>query len=183
MNRCIFLDRDGVLNADELYYTYRPEDVVVLPGVAEALRLLQEQGYLLIVVTNQAGIAKELYSGADVWAVHRTIEQATGIRFDDLYYSPHHPDHSTRSLRRKPDSLMLERAMAKHGIDPSASWMIGDRESDIQAGQKAGLRTIRLHTGEAISTQADFCMPALYAAAKHIVSNEKSPPSHGEAED
>lgn len=170
MNRCVFLDRDGVLNADELYYTFRTEDVVVLPGVAQALRLLQGLGYKLIVVTNQAGIAKKLYSGADVWAVHRTIEQATGVRFDDLFFSPHHPDHSTRSLRRKPDSLMLERAMAKYRIDPTTSWMIGDRESDVQAGLKASVRTIRLYqTGEdSPTTAAHYTATGLLEAAKLI---------------
>ena len=111
-------------------------------GVAEALQKLKEAGYLLIVITNQAGIAQKLYGAAEVRTVHQLIQEQSGVVLDDLYFSPHHPEHSSRSLRRKPDSLMIEKAMAKHDIDPAQSWMIGDRLSDVLAGRKAGVKTI-----------------------------------------
>jgi D-glycero-D-manno-heptose 1,7-bisphosphate phosphatase len=144
MNKCVFLDRDGVLNQDTDGYLFRPEDLVIPDGTVEALQRLKNAGYLLIVVTNQAGIAKGLYSREDVWRCHEFFQQQCGHLLDDLYFCPHHPEHTTASLLRKPDSLMLEKAMAKHRIDRHRSWMIGDRERDVLAGRKAGVRTIRI---------------------------------------
>lgn len=167
--KCIFLDRDGVLNTDEEYYTFRAEDVFLIEGVAEALRSLQEAGYLLIIITNQAGVAQKMYGAAEVREVHRLIQEMSGITLDDLYFSPHHPEHSSRSLRRKPDSLMIEKAMAKHNIDPIQSWMIGDRLSDIQAGRKAGVRTIFIGTRESEGDLGDFQAKDLLEAAEIIL--------------
>jgi len=168
-HKCIFLDRDGVLNTDTKYYTYLLEDVVLIDGVAEALKALKEAGYLLIVITNQAGIAKKEYGPAEVRAVHELLQQMSGIMLDDLYFSPHHPEHSSRSLRRKPDSLMIEKAMAKHGIDPAQSWMIGDKISDVQAGRKAGVRTIFIGKQEINGDLADFQVRNLREAAEIIL--------------
>ena len=168
--KCVFLDRDGVLNTDEQYYTYRLEDVFLAEGVAEALRQLQEAGYLLIVITNQAGIAQKLYGPAEVRAVHDSIQELSGVTLDDLYFSPHHPEHSSRSLRRKPDSLMIEKAMAKHHIDPAQSWMIGDRLSDVQAGRKAGVKTIFIGKRETEGDLGDFQANDLLEATNVILS-------------
>jgi D-glycero-D-manno-heptose 1,7-bisphosphate phosphatase len=146
--KCVFLDRDGVLNEDPAnYYLHRPEDLQVPVGVIEGLRRMKEAGYLLIVITNQAGIAKGLYTRQDVLRVHDHFQNLCGNLLDDIYFCPHHPDYSTNSLLRKPDSLMIEKAMAKYGINPATSWMVGDRERDVQAGQKAGVNTIYLNTG------------------------------------
>jgi len=144
MNKCVFLDRDGVLNEDRVDYVYRVEDIVIPEGVSAGLQLLKEAGYLLIVVTNQAGIAKGLYSREDVLACHRYFQATFGNLLDDIYYCPHHPDYDTRSLMRKPDSLMLEKAIAKYNIDVTKSWMIGDALRDMQAGQRVGVRTIHI---------------------------------------
>lgn len=168
-NKCVFLDRDGVLNADGEYYTFRRADVFLLEGVAEALRKLREAGFLLIVITNQAGIAQKLYGPTEVKAVHGLIQELSGVTLDDLYFSPHHPEHSSRSLRRKPDSLLIEKAMAKHDIDPAKSWMIGDRLSDVQAGRKAGVRTIFIGTREAEGDLGDFWAKDLLEAAHMIL--------------
>lgn len=167
--KCVFLDRDGVLNTDDEYYTFREEDVFLMEGVPEALKKLKEAGYLLIVVTNQAGIAQNMYGPAEVKEVHRLIQEMSGVTLDDLYFSPHHPQHSSRSLRRKPDSLMIEKAMAKHNIDPAQSWMIGDRLSDVQAGRKAGVKTIFIGTRETEGDLGDFQARDLRQAADMIL--------------
>ncbi|ARS34233.1 D-glycero-alpha-D-manno-heptose-1,7-bisphosphate 7-phosphatase [Pontibacter actiniarum] len=139
--KCIFLDRDGVLNRERGDYTYKLDDFEVLPRVPEALRLLKKNGYLLIVVTNQAGIAKGLYKKDDVLACHGKLQDACSSLLDAIYFAPNHPNFSA-SLARKPDSLMLEKAMAKYNIDPAASWMVGDSVRDIEAAAKVGVRSV-----------------------------------------
>ncbi len=141
-NKCVFLDRDGVLNQDLEGYLFKPEDLEIPEGVENGLSALKYAGFRLIVITNQAGIAKGLYDAADVQNVHRRMQASFGNVLEDLCFSPHHPDYSSHSLTRKPDSLLIEKAMARHQIDNKQSWMIGDKERDILAGKKAGVRTI-----------------------------------------
>lgn len=142
MNKCIFLDRDGVLNEEVGSYVFKKDDFKILEGVKEAIQKLKAAGYLLIVITNQSGIAKGLYTKTEVLACHEILQQECNYLIDDLYFCPHHEDFDTASLLKKPNSLMIEKAIAKHNIDPSQSWMIGDQNRDITAGKKAGLRTI-----------------------------------------
>jgi D-glycero-D-manno-heptose 1,7-bisphosphate phosphatase len=142
--KCVFLDRDGVLNQDLEGYLSRPEDMIIPNGVIEGLQQMKKAGYLLIVVTNQAGIAKGLYSKEEVWKCHQYFQEQCGHLLDDLYYCSHHPDYDSCSLMRKPESLMLEKAIAKYNIDTTTSWMVGDRPRDMQAGKRAGVRTIHL---------------------------------------
>ncbi len=150
MNKAFFLDRDGVINV-EVNYLHDPDKVELLPGVVEALRLIRARGYLALVVTNQAGVAKGYYPESDVLAVHRRISElleAAGTGVDGFYYCIHHPDHSGPCDCRKPLPGMLLRAAAEHGVDPSGSVMIGDRLSDIGAGRAAGCRVnILVRTG------------------------------------
>ena len=145
MNKCVFLDRDGVLNEDRSDYVYRVEDMVIPSGVAEGLRLLKNAGYLLIVVTHPAGIPKGLYTRDDVMRCHSYLQDCCGNLIDDIYYCPHHPDYTSRSLTRKPDSLMLEKAIAKYNIDVDSSWIFGDALRDMQAGKRVGVRTIYIN--------------------------------------
>ena len=144
MRKCVFLDRDGVLNEDRTDYVYRIEDLVIPDGVVEGLRLLKDAGYMLIVITNQAGIAKGLYTRADVMRCYEYLQEQCGYLLDDIYYCPHHPDYDTQSLMRKPDSLLLEKAIAKYQISTADSWMVGDAIRDIRAGQRVGVRTIQI---------------------------------------
>lgn len=139
--KCVFLDRDGVLNRERGEYTFKVNEFEVLPKVPEALNLLKKNGYILIVVTNQAGIAKKLYQKEDVLACHAKLQTACNNIIDAIYFAPGHPNYS-ESLSRKPDSLMLERAIAKYNIDTTKSWMVGDSERDIQAGTKVGVRSV-----------------------------------------
>jgi D-glycero-D-manno-heptose 1,7-bisphosphate phosphatase len=141
INKAVFLDRDGVLNDEIGDYVWELDKFVVAAGVPEALARLKAAGYHLIVVTNQAGIAKGLYTSADVHACHDKLQRACQGRIDAFYFAPSHPSVS-ESLLRKPDSLMLEKAIARFHLDPAQCWMVGDRQRDIAAGIKAGVRGI-----------------------------------------
>lgn len=169
--KCIFLDRDGVLNEDCPDYLYELEKLVIPDGVVEALQALKKAGYLLVVITNQAGIAKGLYTADNVYAIHEAMQQASGHALDDLYFSPYHPNVSGVSLSRKPGSLMLEKAIAKYNIDVNQSWMIGDRDRDMEAGRNAGVRTIQIVPENEAST-GDFAAVSLFEAAKIILESK-----------
>lgn len=166
-NKCIFLDRDGVLNVDRVDYVYRMEEFIIPPGVGEALRALKDAGYLLVVITNQSGIAKGIYKREDVYMIHQAIQDGTGVELDDIYFCPYHEKFDSNSLTRKPGSLMIEKAAAKYEVDINASWMVGDHERDITAGTSAGLRTIRLAPA-GTETKATHLVDDLLAASKII---------------
>jgi D-glycero-D-manno-heptose 1,7-bisphosphate phosphatase len=163
-NKCIFLDRDGVLNEDRADYVYRVADFIIPVGVPEALRRFKEAGYLLIIITNQAGIAKGIYSRDDVMTCHSYLQECCGHLIDDIYFCPHHPDYTSQSLTRKPESLLLEKAMAKHNIDPTRSWMIGDRLRDVEAGHRAGVKTLHI-THDLPPPLADYAAADLLQAS------------------
>jgi D-glycero-D-manno-heptose 1,7-bisphosphate phosphatase len=168
-NKCIFLDRDGVLNVDRVDYVYRMEEFIIPPGVGEALRALKDAGYLLVIITNQSGIAKGVYKREDVYMIHQAIQDGTGVELDDIYFCPYHEKFDSHSLTRKPGSLMIEKAAAKYNVDMDASWMVGDHERDITAGTRAGLRTIRLAPA-GTETKATHLVDDLLAASKIIVA-------------
>ncbi|MCC2546790.1 HAD family hydrolase [Hymenobacter sp. BT175] len=145
--KAVFLDRDGVLNEEIGTYVWRPEDFVVLPGVPDALAQLKAAGYRLVVVTNQAGIAQGLYSAADVHACHAKLQQACGGLIDAFYFAPGHPSVS-ESLLRKPDSLMLEKGLARFRLDPARCWLVGDRARDLEAAARVQIRGIMVGDAE-----------------------------------
>ncbi|MCW3071052.1 MAG: histidinol-phosphate phosphatase family protein [Bacteroidetes bacterium] len=143
MNKAIFLDRDGVINT-ERGYTHRLSDFVILPDLFENLKRYLKKGYLLIVISNQSGIAKGLYTQAEVEVIHSFLTNElvkNGIQLSEIYYCVHHPDVS-RCICRKPDSLFVEKALARFNIDPAKSYFIGDKERDVEAAEKAGVRGI-----------------------------------------
>ena len=122
------------------------------PDVADALVHARDAGFALVVITNQSGIGLGLYGHEEVQALHDVLarELATaGVRLDGIYYCPHHPSGG-RCLCRKPGSLLLERAIARHGIDPVRSIMIGDRERDVQAAEAAGVRGVIVESNAAL---------------------------------
>jgi D-glycero-D-manno-heptose 1,7-bisphosphate phosphatase len=143
-NKALFLDRDGVINFDPGDYCYSLEEFKLLPTVLPALQLAQEKGYLLIVITNQGGIAKSLYTEETVREIHRFFLsecEKAGITITAIYFSAHHPEIGN-SLSRKPGSLMVERALSRYRVDPAKSVMIGDRERDKECAEGAGVRGI-----------------------------------------
>jgi D-glycero-D-manno-heptose 1,7-bisphosphate phosphatase len=171
MQKCIFLDRDGVLNEDRADYVYKIEDYIIPEGVVDGLNLLKRAGYLLIVITNQAGIAKGMYTQEDVLNCYDFLQSQCGGVIDDIYFCKHHPQYTSESLLRKPDSLMLEKAIAKYDIDTTHSYMIGDAERDVRAGMKAGVKTIHIATGKENTELADYRFDSLLEASKFIIGN------------
>ncbi|KPK83286.1 MAG: hypothetical protein AMS27_13205 [Bacteroides sp. SM23_62_1] len=153
MNRAIFLDRDGVINNNShAYYIYKVEDLLLNEGIIEALQILSRAGFLLIVVSNQSGIARGFYSKDDCDLINNEIKKILAdyhITITEIYYCPHHPD-TGNCLCRKPESLLFEKAMARFQIDPDQSWMIGDQERDLIAARRAGLQTIGIKPNEDI---------------------------------
>lgn len=146
----VFLDRDGVINRERGDHTWRLEDFEILPGVPEALRLIADAGHLLVVVSNQSGIGLGKYGVADVERLHGYLHDRLaleGVRLTDVYYCPHHPSRG-RCLCRKPGSLMLERAIARHGIEVSRSVLIGDRDRDMVAAQAVGVKGILVESNQ-----------------------------------
>ncbi len=142
--KAIFLDRDGVVIREHGDYTWLLEDLKINPGIPEALLNFSKQGYLLIVISNQGGIGKGLYTKDEADYLHLHISRnlgMSGIEISEYYYCPHHPTTSN-CICRKPDSQLLEKAIARFNIDPKKSFFIGDTERDIVAGKKAGVNTI-----------------------------------------
>lgn len=138
----MFLDRDGVLNYERGDYSWLPGHFTILPWVADMLALFRKNGFCLIMISNQGGIAKGRFTHSHVQRVHAVLQnhlQPAGAVLDDIYYCPHHPAQSM-CLCRKPGSLMLERAMARHGINPAKSYMLGDSQRDMQSAQNAGVK-------------------------------------------
>lgn len=152
MNKALFLDRDGVINRERGKYTYRSGDFEILPDVIEALRLAKEKGYLVIGISNQGGIAKGLFSKEDVERLHLKLNEIlheNGVFLDELYYCPHH-DEVGKCICRKPDVLMLEKAIARFNIDSQSSVMIGDSQRDVEAAEKAGVRGVLVESNAGI---------------------------------
>lgn len=143
-NKAVFLDRDGVLNRERDAYTWEIKDFEILPDVVPALQRLQKKGYKLVVITNQGGIGKGLFTFEDVENVHQYLRDylgKEGITLDEIYYCFHHPLTGS-CICRKPDSLLVEKAISRFNIDPAASYFIGDKERDIMAGEKMGVTGI-----------------------------------------
>jgi D-glycero-D-manno-heptose 1,7-bisphosphate phosphatase len=166
----ILLDRDGVINRDRENYVYRPEHLVILPGVPEAIRHLHEEGFGIAVITNQAGIAKGLYTREDMHKCHELIQEACAGLIQHFYYSPWHPV-ITESLSRKPGSLMFEKAKARFKFNSGKSWMIGDKDRDLKPAKSLGIQTIQVIRED--SDNADFFASDLPQAAEIILNLTK----------
>ncbi len=149
MKKAFFLDRDGVINV-EVDYLHKPEDVVLCRGAADAIRKIHAAGYLAVVVSNQSGVARGMFTLREVKSVEEKILELLGdasARPDAFYYCPHHKDGTVSGLAvecdcRKPKPGLLLKAIRDLGIDPSASFLVGDQLSDLRAGEEAGCKAV-----------------------------------------
>src|ERR1043166_2170108 len=169
----VFLDRDGTIMRDADYCS-DPKQVEIYPGVPEALRRLKAAGYKLIVITNQSGIGRGFFTLEQYRVVEAEVIRQLGEGLiDATYFCPDVPGQ--RSACRKPAPGMVLQAAHEHNIDLKRSFFVGDKESDVECGQNAGLRTIRLRTGfdQATTTScADWIVEDLAQAAKTILTCE-----------
>ncbi len=180
--KCVFLDRDKTIIEDPGYLT-DPDAVKLLPGVELALRSLSQAGFKLVVVTNQSGIARGMLTEDALDEIHNEMRRQLSehdVELDAIYYCPYHPEGTVEKYTRvsadsKPSPGMLLRASKDLPIDLNGSWMVGDSPRDIEAGQRAGCRTVRIrHKGdegpdEDEDVQADFTVRNLVDAARIIL--------------
>ncbi len=174
-NKAVFLDRDGTLIANR-HYGSDPDQIELLDGVVEGLVALRGAGYKLLLVSNQSGVARGYFDEGAVARMHDRLQRMLnrhGAALDGLEYCPHHPDgiaypYAVECSCRKPAPGMLRRAARKHGVNLSASWMVGDIEADIEAGRRAGAHTV-LVGPEKSTTLPDFRTEDFAGAARHIL--------------
>jgi D-glycero-D-manno-heptose 1,7-bisphosphate phosphatase len=195
----VFLDRDGTINR-EVGYLARPEQLELLPGAAEAMRRLQQAGnqarasYSLVIVTNQAGVARGYYGEEEVHAVHERLREMLreqGVAVDGIYYCPHHPEAGKGSYRvacacRKPGTGLFERAARELNLDLTHSAVVGDKVTDVLPGIALGCRTVFLRTGHGQSqidagmlegVPVDHVADDLLEAARWILAQPVASPS------
>lgn len=168
MNKAVFLDRDGVLNHDKVDYVYTIEEFKIFDGVGEALRKFKESGFKLIIITNQSGIAKGVYTEKEVYDCFDYLQAQTGELIDDMYFCPHHPKFDKVCECRKPGNAMILEAAQKYDIDFSQSFMVGDAQRDITAGKKSGVTTIHINNGKESVEDADYVAKDLLDAVQFI---------------
>lgn len=150
--KVLFLDRDGIVNRERGDFTWKLEDFIINDDLFDALKIFQKHNFEFIIISNQSGIGRGLYSMKDVEFLHHHLHRlanSKGIAFLEIYYCPHHPT-SSRCICRKPDSLLIEKAIARFNVDKEKSWFIGDAERDIEAAQKAGLQALRIQANSSL---------------------------------
>lgn len=175
----LFLDRDGVIN-DDVGYLHRIDQFRFLPGVLDACKQMHDAGYVLVVVTNQSGIARGYYTEAHFQQVTRWMVRQfaqAGAPLAGVYFCPHHPDfvaagHGEPCLCRKPEPGMLLQAAAELGLNLAASVMVGDKEDDVRAGRAAGVGyCVRIATAPAATTtDANLCLDSLAALPSRLTA-------------
>lgn len=187
---CVFLDRDGTINRYRGLIS-REEELELEEGVAEAIHMLNDAGYLAIVVTNQPVVARGLCGIADVRRFHRKMQTLLGERgayLDDIVFCPHHPDkgypeenpaYKIPCTCRKPGTGMIDEMIEKYNLDPAQSYIVGDSTVDIQTGKRAGLQTVLVQTGQAgrdgkYAAKPDFTAKDLREAVE-IILNARRP--------
>ena len=161
MTPAVFLDRDGTV-IEEVGYLNRLDRISFFPWSVDAIRVLNHAGFLVVIVTNQAGVARGYFDEALVREAHALIDRRVregGARIDAYYYCPHHPDAAVEAYRaacdcRKPRPGMIFRAAREHGIDLARSFVVGDRWLDVRMGQAAGARTVLVRTGYGLEEEA-----------------------------
>ena len=174
--KAAFIDRDGTL-IEEVNFLSRVEDLRLFSFTAEAVRLLKENGFLLIVITNQSGIGRKLFDESAMHAIHNKIQEDLDHGLDGFYFCPHVPDEGC--VCRKPNLGMIDAAQADFDIDMENSWVIGDKIIDVETGVNAGTSTALVLTGygqsarENLAQKPDVTAEDLLEAVKIIIGSEK----------
>jgi D-glycero-D-manno-heptose 1,7-bisphosphate phosphatase len=184
--RAVFLDRDGTINV-EREYLHSAADFEFIPGAPQAIRLLNDAGFLVIVATNQSGVARGYYDESAISRLHRHLDAELarfGAAIDGYYICPHHPEYATDRVGklcgcRKPEAGMLIKAANDFSLDLVSSYLIGDKLSDVEAGLNAGCRPILVRTGYGVAESAHLPadIPAyddLLAAVRAILGEADS---------
>ena len=186
MRSAVFLDRDGTM-IEDVGYLASLRRIAFYPWTVDAIRMLNRTGLAVVVVTNQSGVARGMFSDAFVGETHRGIEAqlaAGGARVDAYYHCPHHPDgrvaaYARTCTCRKPGRGMIDQAAADLGLDPRRSFVVGDKWIDVQLGRAVGSRAILVRTGAGAEEElspppgvaADAVVDNLAAAAGWIIRN------------
>jgi D-glycero-D-manno-heptose 1,7-bisphosphate phosphatase len=182
VERAVFLDRDGTI-IEHVDYVYDCSQVKLIPRASEAIRLLNESGFKVIIITNQPGVARGYFTEETVREINKYIQECLakeGARIDEVYYCPHHAEGTIEEYAkecdcRKPKPGMIVRAVRELGIDLEGSFAIGDRTIDVEAGERAGCRTVLLvdedrpNDRKETATIADYVAPDLYEAVKWLI--------------
>lgn len=191
MNKAVFLDRDGVITKEPPYYTHKIDQLELIPKSAEAIRLLNESGFKVIVVSNQAGVARGYYQEKDIKIYNNEMKRQLEVKdayIDAIYYCPHHPDAAIEKYKincncRKPKPGMLRQAEKDLNINLKHSFLVGDKMSDIEAGYRAGCKAILVLTGQGnneskkiskMNIKPGYISKDLFAAIQIIKRNDKS---------
>lgn len=178
--KAVFIDRDGTINVEK-GYVYKIEDFELITGSLEALKLLTQHGIKIYLITNQAGIAKGYFTEGDFgkltdFMTHQFHKE--GVKLEKVLYCPHHPEgiipeYSLKCNCRKPGTELVEIILKQEGFQPSEVALIGDKNSDIEAGAKLGIKTYLVLTGYGLehrmSTKASYIKKNLYAAVQHLL--------------
>lgn len=179
-NKAIFLDRDGTINADH-GYVHKIDDFQFIEGVGKALKQLQDKGYLLVLVTNQSGIARGYFSEAQFHQLTEwmdwSLDEDYGVVLDGIYYCPHHPEGKGEFKAecdcRKPKAGMFLEAIKDLNIDPKQSYMVGDKLEDLLAAEAAGVKTkVLVKTGKPVTAEgeakADLVLDSVVDLVRYI---------------
>lgn len=185
----VFLDRDGTLTVEKEYW-YKQADLEFVPGAVEAVRLFNQAGFLVIIVTNQSGVARGMFGEDDVLNLHKYMEkqlELQGAYVNCIYYCPHHPDgvgdYKKSCECRKPNTAMFKKACHEFLINTQHSWMIGDKVIDMDFARNCGLQAVLVQTGYGRETEVELAGQTdivvkkdLLAAARKIVTNTYETP-------
>lgn len=178
MHKAVFLDRDGTI-AKDVPYCSRPEDFDLLPGAAEGIRLLNEHGLKVIVVTNQSGIARGYFTEDILTGIHDKMQKGLAehkAHVDAIYYCPHHPDDNCDC--RKPKTALLLKAANDLNIDVEQSYMIGDADKDVQLGKAAGCKACLLVWQNQDKVPLDnpqgLAFASFFSAVEWIINHEEN---------
>ena len=195
MNKAVFLDRDGVITKEPPYYAHRIDQLELIPKSAEAIRLLNKNEFKVVIVSNQSGVARGYYQEKDIEiynkAMKKKLEEENAC-IDAIYYCPHYPEATIKEYRidcdcRKPKPGMLKRAERDLNLDLKCSFLIGDKMSDIEAGYRAGCKTILVLTGQGndelkkiskMNIKPNYVSKDLYTAIQIINRSNKNKESN-----